>query len=377
MVSGQVTDEEGLPIEQVLVTLTGPGIIGVHTAITDSEGRYWIPALPGNHEFTIRAEVAGRVPVEYVGHTARRDAVVPINFRLRAPGSHEVLVLIEAGVPYHWLALEGALSSMPGRTETLEVDDMGPATSRELQRRITEKPSAVLAIGEIAARLARRHVKDVPVVYAMVPAPLDADLTTRNMCGVPLNGGFDQQMERMRRLLPDASRIVTVFDPRRTGTCLADLKQAARGAGIDLVAAQVHGDRPEDLENALANLQDEEFDAFLLLLDPGVVDAEGFDRIAAFAASHEAVLAVPDPSLTGPENSFSFVPGFWEQGAYAGMLVRRILEGKVQPAQIGMAYPASEDLEKLSARRKSRSPHEVLPSGDPMAAHGAPAESPD
>jgi putative ABC transport system substrate-binding protein len=376
MVSGQVVNEEGLPIPGTLLTLSGPGIIGMHFATTDADGRYRFRAVSGNHPFTIRAEAAGRVPVEYVGNSARRDDVVTIDFKLRAPGSHEVLVLIEAGIPYHWLALEGALSSMPGRADTLEVTDLGPATVREVRRRIEEKPSAVLAIGDLAARLARRHVRDVPVVYVMVPAPIDSDLTTRNMCGVPLNGGFDRQIERLQRLLPEARRIGTVYDPRHMGSCLAQLRESADAAGIDLIAGPVHGDQTEDLQTALDDLAGEEFDAFLVLLDPRVVDAEGFERIARFAASRNVVLAVPDPSLAQPDRSFSFVPGFWEQGAYAGMLVRRIIEGKVQPSQIGMAYPAGKEMDRLSTRHSSKTPREVLPSGDAITAAVTPEQPP-
>ncbi|HEY3174750.1 MAG TPA: ABC transporter substrate binding protein [Candidatus Polarisedimenticolia bacterium] len=378
MVSGRVTDEAGQPVAGALITLSGPGIIGVQSAVSDVVGRYRFRAVTGNQPFTLRAEAAGRVPIEYVGNSARRDGVVAIDFRLRSPGSHEVLVLLEGGIPYHRLALEGALSSMPGRAETLEVNDMSLATIREVHRRIEERPSAVLAIGDLAARLARRHVRDVPVVYAMVPAPIDSDLTTRNMCGVPLNGGFDRQIEHLRHLVPEARKIATVYDPRRLENCVTELRESTHAAGIELITGNVYGEgTTEDLQAALDDLAGEEFDAFVVLLDPRVVDTEGFERIARFAEARDVVLVVPDPSLAGPNKSFSFVPGFWEQGAFAGLLVRRILEGKVQPSQIGMAFPAREDLQRISEGRRSRTPREVLPPGGAVAAEAMSAQPPE
>jgi len=361
LVSGRVTDERGVPLQHAVVSLSGPGVLGSQEALTDEDGRYWFRAVPGNQALTVSAASTGRVPLMYVGHIPRRDAVTTIDFTLRLAGEVEVLALVEAGVPYHQTALEGARSMMPGHVSTLEVRDMGPETVRELRARLDLKPSAVLAIGDMAARLARRHIRDVPVVYSMVPAPLDADLTTANLCGVPLNGGFDMQIEHLRHVLPEARRIGTVIDPRRMGRCLKDVKQAASSAGVEVIAAHVYGDRPEDLTAALDELADQDIDAFVLLLDPQLMDGDAYEQITRFVQTHDLVLAVPDASLVVPGKTFSFVPGFWDLGAYSGMLVRRIVEGKAQPSQIGVSYPARESLGGVAARLQSQTFREVLP----------------
>jgi len=361
LVSGRVTDERGVPLKDAVVTLSGPGILGTHEQVTNDEGRYWFRAVPGNQPLVLTAHAADRVSMRYQGHTARRDGVVHVDFTLRSPGEHEILVLMEDGVPYHQVAMEGAMSTMPGRASTLMVRDTGSDTARALRELLGQKPSAVLAIGELAAKLARRHIQDVPIVYAMVPAPLDSDLTTRNMCGVPLNGGFEIQLEHLRHVLPGARRVGTVYDPARLGSCLGPLRDAAAAAGLDLAAVHVHGDDPGDMAAALAELREADIDAFLLLLDPHTVDAGRFQQITAFVASEDLVLAVPDQSLVSPGKVFSFSPGFWEQGAYAGTLVRRIVEGKTQPLHIGMAYPAGDETDRVSARLQPRDPSEVLP----------------
>jgi ABC-type uncharacterized transport system substrate-binding protein len=297
----------------------------------------------------------------YVGHVPRRDAETTIDFTLRLRGEVEVLALVEAGVPYHQTALAGAMSVMPGHVSTLEIRNMGPETVRELREKLDLKPTAVLAIGDMAARLARRNIRDIPVVYSMVPAPMDADLTTTNLCGVPLNGGFDDQIEHLRNVLPEVRRIGTVIDPHRMGRCLREVKQATSSAGIDLIAADVFGDRPEDLTAALSELGQQQIDAFVLLLDPQLMDGDAYEQITRFVQEHDLVLAVPDASLVVSGKSFSFVPGFWDLGAYSGQLVRRIVEGKVQPSQIGVSYPTRESLDGGTARLQSQTYREVLP----------------
>lgn len=361
VVSGRVMDEEGVPLPGAVVTLSGPAILGVMETPADSQGRYWFPAVPGNKPLTIRAVSPGRTPLAYVGHTARRGGSISIDFTLRRPGDHRVLVLIEQGVPYHRMALEGALSTMPGSAQVMPIDGAGPASVRLLLERLRQRPSAVLAIGERAARLARRHVKDVPIIYSMVPAPMDADLTTNNVCGVPLNGGFAEQVEHLRHVLPEARRIGTVYDPHRLDESIRALREAAREGDLEIVAAHLHGGTPAAFEAALEELRGRDLDAFMLLIDPAYLDGEAFDRVAAFVEEEGIVLAVPDPSLTVLERSFAFVPGFYEMGAFAGTLVRRIVSGQTDPRQIGMIFPDRAEMDERPTMIGRLTPREVLP----------------
>jgi putative ABC transport system substrate-binding protein len=222
----------------------------------------------------------------------------------------------------------------------------------------------VLAIGDLAARLARRHIRDVPVVYSMVPAPLDSDLTTANLCGVPLNGGFDAQLEQLRQVAPEARRIGTIYDPHRMGRCFRDAKRVTASAGMELVAAHAHGDDPREIRSALEDLDEQGIDAFLLLMDPQLMDVDAFEQVARYAGDHQLVLAVPDPSLIVSDKSFSFAPGFRELGAYAGLLVRRIVEGKAQPSQIGISYPGAAPVRSALAAPQPLGFRDVLPAGD-------------
>jgi putative ABC transport system substrate-binding protein len=360
LVTGRVTDERGVPLQGATLTLNCPAILGDQIAVTNQEGRYWFRAVPGSQPLVIRAVIDGRVPTKYVGYTARRDGSLTVDFKLRQPGDHEILVLLDEDVPYHRIALEGATSTMPGQVTTFIVGKADSSTSRELARRIAEKPSAVLAIGERAGRMARRQIRDVPVVHAMVPAPEDSDLTTTNLCGVPLNGGFKAQLAHLKYVAPEARRVGTIYNPKRMGRVLERLRSAAEVEGLEIVTSRVYGDDTASLVEALARLEGEPLDAFLLLLDPKLVDAERFGLISQFATRRDLVLAVPDMSLTMPGKSFCFVPGFWNLGAYAGTLVRRILEGDGQPAQFGMVYPSREDVTQMAMAFEKQSPAEVL-----------------
>src|SRR5262249_46380040 len=154
--------------------------------------------------------------------------------------------------------------------------DAGPEAARQLSDRLDLKPSAVLAIGDVAARMSRRYIRDVPVVYSMVPAPLDSDLTTANLCGVPLNGGFDLQVEHLLEVLPGARRIGTIYDPHRMGRVFRQAKQAAADAGLELIAGHVHDGDADEMAAALDELDASQIDAFLMLMDPRTMTADAF-----------------------------------------------------------------------------------------------------
>ncbi len=55
----------------------------------------------------------------------------------------------------------------------------------------------------------------------MVPEPLEAGLTTANMCGVPLNGGFTAQVGHLIGVLPEARRIGTEWTIEQSRGLLA------------------------------------------------------------------------------------------------------------------------------------------------------------
>src|SRR5262249_54612071 len=140
-------------------------------------------------------------------------------------------------------------------------------------------------------------------------------------------------------------------------------KQAFAAAGLELEAAHVRDGDAAEMAAALDELEAARIDAFLMLMDPRTMTADAFEQLARFAERHDVVLAVPDASLVVPGKTFSFVPGFWDLGAYAGTLVRRIVEGKVQPSQIGISYPSHDSMDRLIARPMVRDYHELLPAG--------------
>ena len=67
---------------------------------------------------------------------------------------------------------EGVVLSVPAGVRVFEASDRTPEIRRRLFRVLASRPDGVLAIGSIAARLARETIFGTPFVYTLV---LDAD----------------------------------------------------------------------------------------------------------------------------------------------------------------------------------------------------------
>lgn len=344
---GTVIDEEGKAISGARLTLSGFGAVGPRTAMTDPGGRYRIFVLDAVRPLNILAEAGGKIAVEYKGFRAPPDRVTRFDIRLRSQGAHDVLVLMDNRVPYHHVALDGARSTLPGRVHLLDFLEVTPALKRRILRAVEDRPSAVLAIGEAAAHLARSLVRDVPVVHTMVPDPHPTVMASENLCGLCLTGGFNRHIERLRRLDPDVKRIGTIYDPSRLSRAVAQYRDAAAAAGMTFVAGQVH--HSHDLLRVLDDLARADLDAFVVLMDPELYDVRTFELVRQFADEMDLYLLVPDASMAGPAKSFSFDAGFWQSGAVAGRLVRQIVEGTLSPSAVGVRPPTEGEIAAVLA----------------------------
>jgi len=344
---GSITDESGNAVVGARVTATGYGAFGIRTAVTDSRGRYQIIALRTVRPINVLAEADGKVAVEYRDLRVRPDRVTHLDVKLRSRGAHEVLVLMDGSVPYHQLALDGARSTLPGKVHLIEVGEAAPSANRSILRALDEHPSAVLAIGEAAADLARDLVRETPVVHVMVPDPQPEEMGSEILCGLALNGGYDAQIERLLQLDPSVRRIGTVYDPSRLSNAVTRFRRAAGAAGVELVAAGIH--TPYGLPRAIDDLARENLDAFVVLMDPEVYTARNFAIVQRFAEEMGLILVVPDPSMAGPGKVFAFGPGFSESGAIAGRIVSQIVEGRLDPDSVGVIEPAGTEVAAAAA----------------------------
>lgn len=336
--AGHVKDDKGRPIAGVQVTVTGAGAVGIHDATTDAEGFYQFVGLPTLEPLEVTARISDRVPLTYSGLEVREGEITRCDFRLRPVGAHDVLVMYDPRVPYHDTALEGVRATLPAALTVLELSGDPHQDRRLLAETLQRRFNAVIAIGSAAAHIARREVRDSPVVYTMVLDPGVEDLHRINLCGLALNGAFDEQLAVLAALKPGVRRVATIYDPRHLAGAVIELRRAAVARGMRLATSPARDS--VQVIRALASLDRKQIDAFFFLLDPNLFDAASFERVRRFAESRKIVFVVPDPSFVAVGGTFSYGPGFREMGIYAARLVQHIFSGAAEPAGIMVNFPS-------------------------------------
>lgn len=114
-----------------------------------------------------------------------------------------------------------------------------------------EQAELVLALGQGAVRLAREAKLTVPVVAGLV---FDGDELrgAANVTGVFLEFPIERQLERLRSVLPGATSIGIVYDPKQNEARVRAAAAAAPKLGMRVEARPVSAAR--ELPNALASL---------------------------------------------------------------------------------------------------------------------------
>lgn len=334
---GHVVDENFQPLQEALITVTGTGAVGVYTSRTDEKGWYSIVGLPMHEALIVKGEAPGKIDKVYAGIWVQRGQDTERDFRLRPPGHHEILVLLDPDNPTHVLALEGARSTLPGSIVEAVVKGTTLKDERLVRYEISHLPNAVVSIGRDASLLARREARQSPMIFMLVPDPKGDKLLRSNSCGIALNSGLQEQLARLAEVAPGAKNLVTVFNPRRLARVVRDLRAAAKERGMTLTARSARS--VEEAARVLERMRSDPADVFFLLHDPEFFDEPRLSLIRKFVEERDLIYVVPDTYFFDMGGNLTDAPGFRAMGEEAGIIVRHVLGGSPALLELGVVVP--------------------------------------
>ena len=142
------------------------------------------------------------------------------------------------------------------------------ASIDDVRRNFRAKPKLFIAIGQDALRA----VKDlgVPVVFAMVINPHAIGLEGKSVTGVEVFVSVESQLDQIRAVLPNATRVGVVYDPQSSGYIVDLAKEAAKKRGLTIVGHAVHS--ATEAIVAMDNMRG--VDVFWMLPDTTVITQE-------------------------------------------------------------------------------------------------------
>ena len=225
------------------------------------------------------------------------------------------------------------------------------ASQQRMAQEIAEtKPRLVLAIGLVAAKLAKEDLKDIRTLYIMVSNPKKHDLVGNNIAGITLNIPVDTQFKAYKTLVPGLRTIGVVYDANNSGELIREANAVAKKLGVELVAVSVQSQKevPEALRGMLGKV-----DAVWMVPDETVVTTDSFkyfllttleNGVPFFAASDIFVEAGALAALT---------PDYTDVGRQGCQLAMGFTDGQVTLAEAGARPPRKVNLSlNLKTARK-------------------------
>jgi putative ABC transport system substrate-binding protein len=196
---------------------------------------------------------------------------------------------------------------------------------------IGEQPDVIVAIATPSAQTVAAAARNIPVVFSAVTDPVGAKLVQSleapgaNISGVSDMLPIDKHLDMLLRVMPDAKRIGTVYNPGEANAVslvnLLEERLKARGLTLEKAAAT----KTSEVLGAARSLVGKA-DAIYLTTDNTVISAAE----AVIAVGERADIPVFAADTATVERGAVAALGFdyYDHGRQTGVMVAKVLEGQ-------------------------------------------------
>jgi ABC-type uncharacterized transport system substrate-binding protein len=236
--------------------------------------------------------------------------------RSQAPEPGVVLVVESQAFPYQQAAqgFEQGYGAGPYRRVQLDPDPR----AREARLASLARPRLLVVIGTEAARAARRHFPETPLVYCLAVDPAHNSLTGPDTGGVSMAVDPSQAIGVLRRLLPKVQRVGVVYD------------QAANPPPAQSNGVRILRRNARSTQEAARLIQEllPQVDAFWMLLDPLVANPANFRLLVELSLRHQVPLLAPAAPFVEAGALLGVGPDYLQAGRRAGEIAQRLAAGR-------------------------------------------------
>lgn len=206
---------------------------------------------------------------------------------------------------------------------------------------LSGKPRFIVAIGSLAARVAKEEVRDVPVIFFMVTNPRKYGLEGENIAGISLEIPVERQFVLYKSLVPTIRTIGVIYDPTKTGVMIAEAGVAAKKLGLTLVASPVRSEKevPAAMRSMLGRI-----DMLWMVPDDTVVTPESFKFLSLTVFENNLPFMVVSEIFVEVGALASLSPDYADIGRQGCQLVSEIESGRLSLAKVNILSPAKVNL---------------------------------
>ncbi|MCC6967485.1 MAG: hypothetical protein IT391_14535 [Nitrospira sp.] len=192
----------------------------------------------------------------------------------------------------------------------------------------------VVTLGSAATQTAVRDVGQVPIIATMIVTADDIKAAS-NATVVLLDFPLDLQMQWLHRIIPAASTVGVLFNPKENQTKVSHALRIAKDNGLSLVTQAV--DTPRALPDALENLS-RHVDALWGISDSVVMTPQTAEPILLSTLRNKIPLAGLSTSWVKAGALYALDRDYLDIGNQCGELAGKILGG-ASASSLAPTYP--------------------------------------
>lgn len=206
------------------------------------------------------------------------------------------------------------------------------ATAAQIARKfVGDRPDVIVAIATPSAQAVVASTKSVPVVFAAVTDPLAAQLVRNwdasgtNVTGVSDELELDRQMELVKQVVPNATRVGMVYNPGEANSVVVveRLRELLPTMGMTLVEAAAP--RTVDVGSAARSLVGK-VDVIYTNTDNNVVSA--YESLVKVGTDTKTPLVASDTDSVARGAIAALGIDYYQHGVQAGKVAVRVLQGE-------------------------------------------------
>lgn len=202
-------------------------------------------------------------------------------------------------------------------------------------------PQLVLALGPLAAQVAKEKFADLPTLYCMVSNPHRYGLSGDRIAGISLDVPGTIQFAYYKEMVPGLKTLGVIYDPQKSEALVEEARIAAERMGLELIGIPVssHKKVPEALRSMLGKI-----DALWMVPDDTVLTTDSFRFLLVTTFENKLpLLAISDIFVkVGALASIAPEPG--KMGKQLFDLTHLYFAGQLDLASMDALAPVATDL---------------------------------
>ncbi len=246
-----------------------------------------------------------------------------------------ISIITSQDLPIYEQAFEGFQNIYKGETRRYDLQGNLRESEKVIRKIREQPPDLIVAIGLLAATVAKENFRETPIVFCAVVDPERFSLIGDNLTGITLNVPVTETLSQIRNILPEARKLGVLYDPRKSRLIIEQAENLGKTLGFSMIPQKVSSELalPDAMRSVL-----HKSDLLWIIPDSTIITPNSIDYIFLNTSEEHIPIITFSEDLLKKGALAAFSPDYVSIGEQAGHLVLSILSGKspgtipIQPA---------------------------------------------